>query len=365
MKLFKWFAALFRLSPLGRSATENYKIIPLPNGQIQLERYESSNEEEVAFENIRKTRSSSSDNTVQTCTTFVSVSSLDRPPKLKSAMRRLSNESKNNIYMNRRVKFLSEFDEDEEYEEDSNEIPQTIEDFARTVKKIARPTVMISEDFVTKRKSMNLARREFQLHMNDLKATFGEDLISFSCWQHDASSLENFLEALYPISQINGPIPAVLPFTVKSFIEYLFLDCRDIHLIREMLKACRRSPDLLRFYEKNVFCEEKRSGLQCKNCLGIRDSLLLPFLVKMQQIDGRYKSSMLHLMGFSSIRSLKSFYAVNEMMYQNIPEIGELVSQLDDDHVRRFGDFGSSSDGESEDEEDAVLQYEYVNEAWI
>lgn len=136
-----------------------------------------------------------------------------------------------------------------------------------------------------------------------------------------------------------------LPFTLESFFEYLFLQCRDLVLIRLLLRFCTMVPNILNDYD-NLLKSWRYNGY------GIRELFMLPFLVEMAYaFDEVAVKLVFQLMGFRGFQDLKFYYDEN---FMNDPLIGELISSL-----RRFFEDESSDESDIFDRSDDDCYFSY------
>lgn len=135
----------------------------------------------------------------------------------------------------------------------------------------------------------------------------------FSCYVMKSKMLEgselfdiindtNLIHNLHQIifyEPLHDPKPK-LPFTLESFVQYLFVESRDLKLIRVMLRVCQSFPIILAKYDQSLKARNNGTSL--------RDGLMLPFLINVHGLDKVSARSTIQLMGFKNIIQLMLYY---------------------------------------------------------
>lgn len=106
------------------------------------------------------------------------------------------------------------------------------------------------------------------------------------------------------VSGIYGPQPN-LPFTLDSFIRYLFEEAKDFHVIRMLLSVCQESPTILMSYDQKLRSEGQEYGVR---------EMLLVFFVGIRKSDDVAARRLLQLMGFKTVTKLKNYLFSHETM---------------------------------------------------
>lgn len=91
-----------------------------------------------------------------------------------------------------------------------------------------------------------------------------------------------------------------LPFTLESLVQYLFVESRDLRLIRVMLRVCQSFPIILARYDQSLKARDIGTS--------VRDGLMLNFLVNIHGLDKIATRSTIQLMGFKDIVQLMAYY---------------------------------------------------------
>jgi hypothetical protein len=123
-----------------------------------------------------------------------------------------------------------------------------------------------------------------------------------NCELFDIVKDGNLIQKLHGIifkEPLHGRKPN-LPFNIESFLIYLFLQSRDLKLIRVMLRICQRFPIILSKYN------QKLKASNTGTC--VRNDLMLFFLVQVRNLDIVSARSTIQLMGFKNIIHLMKYY---------------------------------------------------------
>ena len=115
---------------------------------------------------------------------------------------------------------------------------------------------------------------------------------------------------------LHGPEPK-LPFNLESFLQFLFVESRDLKLIRVMLRICQSFPIILVKYDQDTKAQDSETG--------IRENLMLRFLVNVQNLDKVAARITIQLMGFRNIIQLMNYY---EDYMPNDPMIVDAMNKL-------------------------------------
>lgn len=128
------------------------------------------------------------------------------------------------------------------------------------------------------------------------RALFEEELSDII--KDDGGLVKQLHEIIY-YETLHGPNPN-LPFSLESFLTFLFVESRDLRLIRVMLRVCQNYPTLLGKFDQKL----KANG----SGIGVRENLMLQFYANVREIDEVAAKSAIQLMGFRNIVHLMSYY---------------------------------------------------------
>lgn len=212
------------------------------------------------------------------------------------------------------------------------------------------------EEVIRKKKGSNVRFLENLVHVSEyeyhLRATPEDDVINLSIdietirddlFDKELSGLirdDEIVRELYQVALIevlHGRRP-VLPWSLESFLTFLFLDSRDLRLIQVMLRLCQLSPFVLVKFDQIL----KEHGCE----MSVRENLLLPFLTHVIDADYQVARTTVQLMGFKGMRQLLMYYRYHlDYMVNNCIWKLEQYSGVDD-----------------LDSEDSYRNYEYIYE---
>ena len=174
----------------------------------------------------------------------------------------------------------------------------------------------------------------------------------------------NFLTFYNMIKCEQGFVKPKLPFEgVEPFLRYLFVECRDLRLIGLMIKLCQSNPTILKEFDKN----SKEPPLPFEG--GIREILMLPFLLEMHRFDQSIFNSTLKLMGFVSANNLLKYYRRNSHLINE--KVKRKLEQLEEADYAKYAKYAEEDgemlcedyDDEEDDDDEGQILYEYIYES--